>query len=158
VSTGTRAFQVTTGARPTPVVTPRPSPIAQGVRSAIKQGERANPASRYNQRRMDQIMRDNNVPRLRPDRMTETVDSCPVPPRFNVGNSRPDTIRFLNNVRKTIEELSELGILGHTPVPLVPSNQLWPTRTATPSSATSGAGTISAEEFRRLCESGVPCA
>ena len=120
------------GARPVPTIIPRPTPVAQGVRSAIRQMERVerqNPSSKYNQRRVERILQDNGLrPRIRPDQMTETIDSCPVPPRIspNTGAGRVARHKFINKVFRGINRLREDGLLDHSPVPIVPETQIWP--------------------------------
>jgi RHS repeat-associated protein len=151
---------LTIGARPTPMITPRPNPVAQGVRNAIRQmeqSERANPASKYNQNRIDQILRDTGMPpRLRLDQMVETVDSCPIPPRINPGNTRPDTLNFLQEVLKIAKDLHDSGVIDHSPVPITPTNQLWPAR-AIPAVApgSSSGGTMSDRDFEQCFKAGM---
>lgn len=141
---------ISIGARPTPIVTPRTSPIAQGVRQAIRQAEKANPGSRYNRNQMDRIMQDNGLPpRLRPEQMTETIDSCPVPPRLNPGGSRPDSMKFWNNLLQGIKDLADSGVVNQSPIPAAPSNVLWPTQGR--SGSNNHRGTRSAEEFEQIC-------
>ncbi len=110
---------LTIGARPLPAVTPRPSPIAQGVRQVLRQAEKNNPGSKYNQRRIDQALKEAGMPpRLRPDQMTETIESCPIPaPRIRM---KPDGMKLMDNIFNAIKDIADSGVLNHSPVPVSP--------------------------------------
>jgi len=145
-------------ARPTPFVTPRPSsPLANGVRQALKQSrqqaekvrqqaeqaERNNPSSKYNERRIDRALEEAGVPpRLRPDQLIESVESCPMPaPRIK---TKPDYLELGDSFLQIIKDIADSGVLNHSQVPVVPSQDLF-RRQLAPSGHSGDSGNSMAE-------------